>query len=315
MGEIIEYKDTDILNENLDANTKIEIAKTVATPLANIIEERKLYTMIGSSKHVNIEGWNTLGTMLGLAPITVENKPLDPKEFSKSSERKEDKIIAYESIVKIVTKDDQTLAQTSAICTNLEKGKEGNDHYAIRSMAETRATGKAYRTALSWIMQLAGYEVTPSSEMDTVNNKTNDVGSNNKSENSKKTKGEQKSDEGVIDGDYKVKDKKEEKTTNNKPEPKSKQAPQKTTETTNKVSDKETEIPEIIEGVKLEDLPVPPINKPEKPAHMKIFVKIQKDLIHDGVDVTEYRLKAEIDLRVTEKTMSPELGESLKNLF
>lgn len=179
MSEIIEYKDNDILNENLNTETKIEIAKSVATPLAQIIRDKKLYTEIGTSKHVNIEGWNTLGTMLGLAPITVENKPLSPEEFAQSTQRAKNKIIAYESIVKIVTRDDQILAQTSAICTNLEKGKEGNDHYAIRSMAETRATGKAYRTALSWIMQLAGYEVTPSSEMDTVNRKTNDVGSKN----------------------------------------------------------------------------------------------------------------------------------------
>lgn len=181
-ANIVEYKDTDVLNLDLKTEDKLEIAKSVATPLAQLIEDKQLYTLIGQSKHVNIEGWNTLGTMLGLAPITVENKPLSPDEFARNTTRKADKIIAYESIVKIVTKDGQVLAQTSAICTNLEAGKEKNDHYAIRSMAETRATGKAYRMALSWIMQLAGYEVTPSSEMDTVNKRTNDVGSNNQKE-------------------------------------------------------------------------------------------------------------------------------------
>jgi len=37
--------------------------------------------------------------------------------------------------------------------------------YARRSMAQTRATGKACRLAFSWIMALAGYEVTPAEEM------------------------------------------------------------------------------------------------------------------------------------------------------
>ena len=37
--------------------------------------------------------------------------------------------------------------------------------YARRSMAQTRATGKACRLAFSWIMSLAGYEPTPAEEM------------------------------------------------------------------------------------------------------------------------------------------------------
>ena len=37
--------------------------------------------------------------------------------------------------------------------------------YARRSMAQTRATGKACRLAFSWVMSLAGYEPTPFEEM------------------------------------------------------------------------------------------------------------------------------------------------------
>jgi hypothetical protein len=40
--------------------------------------------------------------------------------------------------------------------------------YARRSMAVTRATGKAFRLGFSWIMTLAGYEVTPAEEMPQV---------------------------------------------------------------------------------------------------------------------------------------------------
>jgi hypothetical protein len=39
------------------------------------------------------------------------------------------------------------------------------DAYARRSMAITRATGKAFRLGFSWIMTLAGYEPTPWEEM------------------------------------------------------------------------------------------------------------------------------------------------------
>jgi hypothetical protein len=40
--------------------------------------------------------------------------------------------------------------------------------YARRSMAVTRATGKAFRISFSWIMSLAGYATTPAEEMDGI---------------------------------------------------------------------------------------------------------------------------------------------------
>lgn len=40
-----------------------------------------------------------------------------------------------------------------------------HSEFSIRSMAQTRATGKVYRLALSWIMKMAGFEPTPAEEM------------------------------------------------------------------------------------------------------------------------------------------------------
>ena len=53
-----------------------------------------------------------------------------------------------------------------AICSNKEANKRQWDEYAICSMAQTRATGKAFRNLLSWIMKAAGFEATPAEEMD-----------------------------------------------------------------------------------------------------------------------------------------------------
>jgi hypothetical protein len=55
-----------------------------------------------------------------------------------------------------------------------EKDRDGKltwgarPEYARRSMAVTRAAGKAYRLTLAWIMALAGFESTPAEEMDGI---------------------------------------------------------------------------------------------------------------------------------------------------
>ncbi len=53
-----------------------------------------------------------------------------------------------------------------AVCSTKENGKRNYQEFAICSMAQTRAIGKAYRNMLAWIIRAAGYEPTPAEEMD-----------------------------------------------------------------------------------------------------------------------------------------------------
>lgn len=62
----------------------------------------------------------------------------------------------------------QLVATGIAICSNFEHSKKRFDEYAILSMAQTRAIGKAYRNLLAWLMKAAGFEATPAEEMDFV---------------------------------------------------------------------------------------------------------------------------------------------------
>ena len=55
-----------------------------------------------------------------------------------------------------------------AICTNKEHGKTNFDEYAVASMAQTRAVGKAFRMKIGWLLKVAGYETTPAEEMDAI---------------------------------------------------------------------------------------------------------------------------------------------------
>jgi len=128
----------------------IDRATAVATPLARLIEDRKLYSTIQGRKFVRVEGWMTLAAMLGVTPFEVEVA-------------KEDGI--YTAVVELRRlSDGVAVSRASAECGS-EHPWNKRDLYARRSMAITRATGKAARMGFSWIMALAGYEATPAEEM------------------------------------------------------------------------------------------------------------------------------------------------------
>jgi hypothetical protein len=62
-------------------------------------------------------------------------------------------------------KTSSVISRGFAICSNKENKKKAFDEYAVLSMAQTRAIGKAYRNVIGWVIKLAGYEATPSEEM------------------------------------------------------------------------------------------------------------------------------------------------------
>jgi hypothetical protein len=125
-------------------------AAEMAQELATVIDKQKLFTVIQGKRFVGVEGWTTLATMLGVTAREV-------------STTQEDGV--YVAVVELVRMSDGAcISRASAECGE-EKPWNTRPRYARRSMAQTRATGKACRLAFSWIMSLAGYEVTPAEEM------------------------------------------------------------------------------------------------------------------------------------------------------
>lgn len=123
----------------------------VADLLRNLINSRKLASNIGGREYVTVEGWNALGAMLGVTPREVGVREVDGD---------------YEADVELIrVSDGAVIGRATAIVGSDEKTWASRPRYARRSMAVTRATGKAFRLALSWIVKLAGFEVTLAEEM------------------------------------------------------------------------------------------------------------------------------------------------------
>lgn len=127
----------------------------MANVLKGHIVKQKLYTTIVGKNYAHVEGWQFAGGLMGLFPIVSE-----VTDLSKAGE------IRWMAKVEIQNiKDGKVVGRGFAVCSNKENKKKSFDEYAILSMAQTRAIGKAYRNLIGWVMKLAGYEGTPSEEM------------------------------------------------------------------------------------------------------------------------------------------------------
>ena len=159
-GEVVEERalvkvEEHALIATTDPNEVISRASRQATALKSIIDDRKLYTQIGPKKHVSVEGWQTLGALNGLQAFTERVEVA----------RTEDGFIEALAVVSARrVSDGIAVAQVEGFCSTREARWKGRDEYAVRSMAQTRATSKVFRQALSWVMVLAGYEATPMEE-------------------------------------------------------------------------------------------------------------------------------------------------------
>lgn len=170
----------------------VQQAADVAKHLTEVLEKSNMLTPMGTDRngnprnHVNIEGWQTCGTLLGLQGLTISIERVEPiNEFEVRTHRKKwGKIdgkrqvieenthtwtatgYSYECVAEIRTMDGRVVGRGQAICSREEaKWMEAEDS-AVMGMAQTRAHSRAFRQALGFIVGMAGYSPTPAEEME-----------------------------------------------------------------------------------------------------------------------------------------------------
>lgn len=133
--------------------------KEMANVLAKHITDNRLSVNIVGRNYVMVEGWQFAGGLMGLFPQITEVREISSMKWMATA-----KIIN--------TKTDKVVSTGYAICSKDEMKKKSFDEYAILSMAQTRAIGKAYRNYIGWIIKMAGYESTPAEEIKEKPSKT-----------------------------------------------------------------------------------------------------------------------------------------------
>ena len=128
----------------------------LASELQRFVKDQRLTVNIKGKEYPLVESWQWAGSQLGLYPYLLS--------VNNVSTETEVKYLAEVEVRRIGT--NEPVSKGIAICSNKEANKKYWDEYAILSMAQTRATGKAFRNLLSWLMKAAGFEATPAEEMD-----------------------------------------------------------------------------------------------------------------------------------------------------
>ena len=156
-----------ILNPDIPMSAKVDVATNVANTLAPLVRNQGLVvTGLNRSnkeaEYVTVEGWEVLGTFLGIVPVTTVVSEI---------KNDKDRVVGYKARATLyqnpIIENDEIVGGTVIARAEATADKSGfqKDLFAIASVAQTRALGKAYRMGLAWVMKMAGFEGTFAEDM------------------------------------------------------------------------------------------------------------------------------------------------------
>jgi hypothetical protein len=128
----------------------IQKSTEIADALKDVITQRGLYSNIQGKAFVQVEGWRLLGAMVGVTASVTEMQRVDN---------------GFQAAAEAHGPDGRLVGRAYGLCTREERRWAKADDTAIMGMASTRATSRALRGPLGFIVSLAGYEATGAEEM------------------------------------------------------------------------------------------------------------------------------------------------------
>ncbi len=145
---------------------QVDRAAEMAKVLQGVVKQANLSRKFGGQKeHLFFEAWLTLGRFFNCTVATEWTRPVCNLAGDMNG------ILGWESKVNVLNADGQIIGCAESMCMRDEPNWKGKPNYALRSMAQTRAGGKALRSVFAWVAVLAGYSGTPAEEMDEEFNK------------------------------------------------------------------------------------------------------------------------------------------------
>jgi hypothetical protein len=137
-----------------DPEKQMEYAVKSARVLVQVLKQKPKKVMINGEQYLEFEDWQTLGRFYG-ATVGIEwTRPIEG----------ETRVHGYEAKAVVMIKG-EVVSSAEAMCTRDERNWANRDEFALRSMAQTRASAKALRNVLAWVAVLGGFKPTPIEEM------------------------------------------------------------------------------------------------------------------------------------------------------
>jgi hypothetical protein len=122
----------------------------VAGELKDFVRQQGLSVQIGDGEHFRVEAWQVVGMMLGVTAILTETKKTGDK--------------GWEAWAELHDRTGRKIGAGDGQCLRDEPRWRAAADHAVRSMAQTRAIGRAFRNTFGFIAKAAGYEATPAED-------------------------------------------------------------------------------------------------------------------------------------------------------
>lgn len=127
-------------------------AQRIAAGIKPVIVAAGMVDVIERKEFVKVEGWRTLGTIVGVFPQEMVGGMVQLEN-------------GWQSTVEAVTLDGRVVGRATSSCTTEEEKRKFSPTFELQGMAQTRATSRALRGPLGFVMQLGGFESTSAEEM------------------------------------------------------------------------------------------------------------------------------------------------------
>ena len=137
-----------------DPESQLAFAQKAAKALMARVNQKERKVIINGKQYLEFGDWQTLARFFGSTVGIEWTKKIEDKG----------KMVGYEARA-IVYQHGETISSAEASCMTAERNWANREEFAVKSMAQTRASAKALRNAFGWVAELAGYQSTPAEEM------------------------------------------------------------------------------------------------------------------------------------------------------
>lgn len=136
-----------------DPGQVIAKASEIAGSLKAVLAAQGMLVNIKGKQYVSLDGWQLLGSMLGVVPVVVWTREIEGGWEARSEAR--------------LMATGQVVGAAEAMCAVAEGGNWGprSSSNARRAMAQSRSMSRALRGPLGFVVTLAGYQATAAEEM------------------------------------------------------------------------------------------------------------------------------------------------------
>ena len=134
----------------------MQYAQAAAREIVDVARSGKLLANVGGREYPLTECMTLIGRMTGHT-VVVEWSRKVPKDWEIGD--------GWEARANVLDHNGREVAAAESMCLRSERAWSKRDEFAVRSMAQTRASGKALRLALGYIVTLAGWEALPAEEI------------------------------------------------------------------------------------------------------------------------------------------------------